>query len=268
MLRSPWVRLVFLLVVASLTTGCLLLFENGGFQSISLHFTIDREIPADEVFDVEVLVHPVEIGIRRRFAQLSGMLMAPEGEPLPESVLLAVVTENEAGRQVDRIRKTVRVREDGGFLETQRVRRDIPAGAMQAISIEPQGVAIPRGTKLFLCLDIVEKRGDLAALVDCSAGEAPGTLETVMVEVVDNAFRPPRAQIEPGQTVRWVFAGSNTSHSVTSADPTQFDSGFIFRTPGDFFEVTFGAETANEDFDYFCRTHQNLQMVGTIEVGG
>lgn len=268
MLRSPWVRLLFLLVVASLSTGCLLLFDGGGFQSISLHFTINQEIPADEVFDVEVLVHPVEIGIRRRFAQLSGNLTAPEGEALPESVLLTVVTQNEAGKQVDRIRKAVRVREDGGFLETQKIRRDIPAGAMQAIAIEPQEMAIPRGTRLFLCLDIVEKRKDLASLVDCGAGEGSGgSLDPVEVRVVDNSFSPRQVQVAPGQAVRWIFAGANTTHSVTSDDPTLFDSGFIFQTPGDFFEVTFGADTAGQDIDYFCRSHRDVQMEGTVQVG-
>jgi len=264
----PWVRIALLCAVALTTTGCLLVFEDGGFQSISLHFSLDREIPADEVFDVEVLVHPNAIGTRRKFAQISGMLMAPEGEELPGEIELLVLTESDNGRLVERIRKSVEIREDGGFKESQRLRRDIPAGATQTVTIEPREVAVPRGTKVWLCLDVVEARGDLQDLIDCSVSGVTDPGEVVVVEVVDNAFRPQLVQIEPGETVRWVFNGSNTNHSVTAVDASLFDSGFIFRTPGDFFELTFGPDQANRRIEYFCRSHRAFQMEGAVEVGG
>jgi plastocyanin len=265
MLR-PGARILALCAVAVSMTGCLLIFEDGGFQSISFHFALDRDIPPGEVLEAEVLVHHVPIALRRNFAQLSGMLMAPEGEELPSQIELIVLTESDTGRRIERVRKTVTVREDGGFKESQRLRRDIPAGATQTITIEPDGVAVPSGTKVWLCLDVVETRGALADLVDCSvASMSPA--ETVVVEVVDDAFRPPQVQIEPGQRVRWVFAGLDTNHTVTSTDSTLFDSGFIFRSPGDFFELTFGPEFAGQRVDYHCRSHRAFQMIGAVEVG-
>jgi plastocyanin len=269
----PFLRKGFLLLVSAtalLATGCVLLFEDGGFQSLTFHFTVDQEIESGEPFAVETLVHPIDIGTRRLFAQVSGMLMAP-GEALPESVELTVVTLAANGRRIDRIRKSLEIREDGGFKESQKLRKDIPAGSMQSITIEPDGAAIPRGTKVWLCLDIVETRRDLASLTDCSIGGNPGAEpgpDTAIVEIQDFQFNPRRRRINVGQTVRWVLAGSDRTHSVTAEDPLDFDSGFDFSSPGDFFEVTFGPQTDGRTYLYYCQSHRPCcQMQGSILVG-
>jgi len=96
----------------------------------------------------------------------------------------------------------------------------------------------------------------------CSGGgTGPGDAGTIQVTA-------PQTVLVPGETVRWVFNGSNTHHSVTAEDASLFDSGFIFQTPGDFFELTFGPDQANRRIEYFCRSHRAFQMEGAVEVGG
>jgi plastocyanin len=253
------------------TTGCVLLFQDGVFQSIAFHFTATQEIAADQPFDVEMLVHPIAIDLKKHYAQLSGRLVPPDGEELPAVVEVRVLTEDAGGKRVDQIRKSVRIREDGGFLESQKLRKNLPAGAVQLITLQPEGVPIPQGTQVHLCLDIVDTRADLDAANDCSDDDGgqpgPGD-ETVVVQIVDTAFNPQRVTIDPGQTVRWVFQGTLTTHSVSAEDATVFDSGFIFRTPGDFFEVTFGQEHDDQTFRYYCRTHHSCcEMQGSVLVG-
>jgi len=262
---------LLVLGAALLAPGCVLLFEDGGFQSMTFHFTVNREVRAGQPFDVETLVHPIQIGTRKHFAQLSGRLAAPAGGELPQTVELIVVTATSSGKQIDRIRKTLAIREDGGFKESQKLRKDIPAGAVQHLTIEPRGLPILQGTKLWLCLDVVERRGDLTSLNDCSASEPAPPDEgsgVVVVQVLDNSFSPRRRRIFPGQTVRWVLAGVDTVHTVTAAEATDFDSGLRFASEGDFFEVTFGPEADNRTFLYYCQSHQDCcQMQGSILVG-
>jgi plastocyanin len=86
------------------------------------------------------------------------------------------------------------------------------------------------------------------------------------VNQVDLTFDPDEIMIEVGDTVHWNW--SQGIHTVTSGDsPGDPDAGDLFDAPLDagnpVFSYTF--DTAGT-YNYFCRPHFSLQMIGTVIV--
>lgn len=88
-------------------------------------------------------------------------------------------------------------------------------------------------------------------------------------------FDPVGLYIQKGQTVRWesrkwgttvtAFHPSNDNHELRIPENAKpFDSGLIGQTIQNTFEWTFDVEGT---YDYFCRYHEILGMVGRIVVG-
>jgi plastocyanin len=84
---------------------------------------------------------------------------------------------------------------------------------------------------------------------------------TNQVSIVDFAFQPDPVTIWVGTTVTWTnMSQFGTNHTVTS-DSGSFDSGNL--APAARFLVTFSAPGT---YNYHCTYHQDLGMVGTIQV--
>ena len=88
-------------------------------------------------------------------------------------------------------------------------------------------------------------------------------------------FNPAGLYIQKGRTVRWesrkwgttvtAFHPSNDNHELRIPENAKpFDSGLIGQTIQNTFEWTFDVEGT---YDYFCRYHEILGMVGRIVVG-
>lgn len=89
----------------------------------------------------------------------------------------------------------------------------------------------------------------------------------VVVQVRDNSFDPQDVAINPGDTVRWVMAGSAAGHTVTDQGGA-FDSGFVFSHAGDSFTHTFTAADDGHTFAYRCTSHYACcRMAGAVRVG-
>jgi plastocyanin len=83
----------------------------------------------------------------------------------------------------------------------------------------------------------------------------------VEVSAIDKrGFDPKTITVAPGTTVRWVNRGQER-HTVTSRDG-KFDSGPM--APGAEFNVTF---VTPGTYEYFCKPHEKMGMVGTVVVG-
>jgi plastocyanin len=99
-----------------------------------------------------------------------------------------------------------------------------------------------------------------------SPSEPPpgGGPQVIVVQVRDNTYEPRTVTISPGDTVRWVFSGPSTTHTVTARDGS-FDSGAIFTGPGTSFERRFN--TAGT-YEYSCQAHSVCCLMrGSIRVG-
>ena len=91
---------------------------------------------------------------------------------------------------------------------------------------------------------------------------APGAVHVVSIS--DDSYDPKSLTIQPGETVRWVFNGSITTHTVTAKDGS-FDSGSIFTSKGAIYERRFDTRGT---FEYACKVHGNCcGMRGSVLVG-
>ncbi|HEV7517995.1 MAG TPA: plastocyanin/azurin family copper-binding protein [Thermoanaerobaculia bacterium] len=114
----------------------------------------------------------------------------------------------------------------------------------------------------------------LAALLASCGGGGGGSTPTspgsggpqvIVVQIKDNEFSPKDVVINPGDTVRWVMAGSAKIHTVTALDGS-FDSGMAFPQTGATFERTFS--TPGKTYEYQCKSHYGCcQMAGAVRVG-
>ena len=101
----------------------------------------------------------------------------------------------------------------------------------------------------------------LGLLVFAPSAWAQGQEVTVRME--DNFFDQANITVEPGTTVTWVQSGDN-SHTTTSYDGL-WDSGMIEGGTDGTFSFTFEEPGT---YDYFCIPHEDLGMVGTVNVSG
>jgi len=79
----------------------------------------------------------------------------------------------------------------------------------------------------------------------------------------DNFFDAADITVKPGTTVTWVQNGNNP-HTTTSYDGL-WDSGLIQPGSGGSFSFTFDEPGV---YEYFCKPHESLGMVGTVTVTG
>lgn len=112
----------------------------------------------------------------------------------------------------------------------------------------------------------------VAVAISCGGGGGGGSSptepagpRTVTVRVTDFSYDPRSITINPGDTVRWLLQGSDTTHTVTALDGS-FDSGTVFTKAGDTFERRFTQE--NVTHNYSCKAHSDCcNMRGSIRVG-
>ncbi len=95
--------------------------------------------------------------------------------------------------------------------------------------------------------------------VFASAAWAQGQEVTVSIE--DNFFDKAEITVEPGTTVTWVQHGQY-GHTTTSYDGL-WDSGLIEGGTEGTYSYTFEEPGT---YEYFCRPHEEVGMVGTVTV--
>ena len=105
-----------------------------------------------------------------------------------------------------------------------------------------------------------------------SEGDAPEPPDDVVVidgtaatvQSLDNTFRAPDIQVEPGTTVTWTNDGRN-EHDVLPVDGDAWGVEVEGFQPGDAYEHTF---TEPGVYDYYCSIHGTTSagMVGSVTV--
>lgn len=259
-----------LLIAALLAGGCLLQ-SQGTLQTLILLFQLTQAIPQGEQFEAHTAVYPNEVRLKGQFVRISGKL-----DPSPGATRVtvqAVGRDPQTGKQLHKFTANVAIQEDGSFSAIQKFKKNIAAGTVQTITIEPSNGSIPRDTQVGICVDVTKKKNDFTPQNSCATSSPPSDDddddgdEVLVIRVQDNAFSPKSVTIQPGDTVRWELTGANTQHTVTAMSGA-FDSGFVFTSAGAFFERTFPASEDGETFEYSCTTHRSCcQMQGSILVG-
>jgi plastocyanin len=108
---------------------------------------------------------------------------------------------------------------------------------------------------LVLLLTAVLLAGCGGGGADAAGGDEPGTpVQTSTVQIVDNDFEPPDAELNAGDTLTWQWAGSSQHNVVGDGleSPVQQDGTFehTFTEPG--------------TYEYQCTLHGG--MSGTVTV--
>ncbi len=258
-----------ILTTLLLFTGGCLLQSQGNLQTLVLFFQLTQPIPQGGAFEAHTAVYPNEVRLKGQFVRISGRLEPP---PAARRVTVeAVGRDPNSGRTLSRFSATVGIDDDGSFSVTKRFKKNIVAGTVQTITIEPVGGVIAADTQVGICVDVTRKKSDLNRGNSCATSSVPPEDDdgddAVVVQVRDNAFEPKSVTILPGDTVRWELNGNDTSHTVTAMSGA-FDSGFVFTSRGAFFERTFPQSEDGETFEYSCVTHKACcEMQGSILVG-
>jgi plastocyanin/uncharacterized Zn-binding protein involved in type VI secretion len=106
----------------------------------------------------------------------------------------------------------------------------------------------------------------LAALVLTTTATAATTVTVQVAPGGDLSFSPSSVSIQPGDTVKWVWADASMPHSVTSgagcASDGRFDSGLQHSSTFTF-SFTF---PSTGTFPYYCIPHCDDGMTGTVNV--
>lgn len=181
-LRPPGLLLV---AAALLSTGCVLVFSPPLGQHFEVAFEQERSLERGKKHVVATWTLADAVDTRKRTLQLSGGFERPAGERLPREVrLVATVTEPPDGKVRQRIKLTADVRPEDRFRVSKKIRRDVAAGSTVEVTVEPVGDDLPTGTRVKLCVDLVEAKRDLDDFPSCAAGTGPTTFAAIQSEVL------------------------------------------------------------------------------------
>ncbi len=254
-----------LLFTLLFTSGCLLQ-SQGTLQTLILFFKLTQSIPQGTEFVAHAATYPNEVKVKGQLVRISGRL-----DPAPAATRItvrAVGVDPATGKQLHKFSATVNIGSDGSYSVVKKFNKNINAGTVQTITIEPANGDIAADTGVGICVDITKKKADFTSANSCATGVSdPGDEDPVTIQVQDNEFSPKSLTIQPGETVRWELTGANTSHTVTAMSG-DFDSGFVFTSQGAFFERKFPQSEDGRTFEYSCTTHKDCcEMQGSIRVG-
>ena len=180
---------------AVVLAACVPIFSNGAFQTLKLLFALSAAIEEGEAQNLQVSVFPQSVKVRKTFVQISGQLTAPGGGELPAKVkALAVFEEMATGRTVQRVSITLNIREGGLFNASKKVKKNIGAGDMMTVTLEPSGGRLAKNTEITLCIDLVKKKSELKNLPACveqdDGGNSGGGGQVTLTSLQNDFFTP------------------------------------------------------------------------------
>ena len=122
-----------------------------------------------------------------------------------------------------------------------------------------------------LSLQKLPSCGLLAAALAAMCGAASAATIEVRVDPSGSfhKFVPEVVNIDPGDTVKWIWAGGTQSpHTVTSGNANTGEHDGLFSSPLKTapYNFSYTFNTAGT-FTYFCAPHREMGMAGTVNVG-
>lgn len=155
-----------------LLAACVPIFTGGLFQTLGLSFRFDGALPQGTETAVLTTVFPESVKLKKNFVRVSGGLGG--GGRLPDAVTLEATFTDATGKTSQRLSLRLGIGGNGSFSGVSRVKKNIGAGETMTVTLEPRGADLPAGAEIQLCVDVVKKRADLAALPDCIAATDDG----------------------------------------------------------------------------------------------
>jgi hypothetical protein len=153
-----------------LLVACVPLFTAGLFQSLNLTFRFDTALPAGEATLVHTAVFPEQVKLKKNFVQVAGRFQSDD--ELPGSVTVkAEVADLESGKVSQRISIKLNVGDDGSFRGSTKIKKNVGAGEMMSVTLEPSGGDLAQGTEVTVCVDLAKNKKALSSLPQCVSGD-------------------------------------------------------------------------------------------------
>ena len=179
---------------ATLTVAaCVPIFSNGDFQTLRLVFELSQTIDEGQEETVQVSAFPLGAKVRKNFVQLSGRLTAAANTELPARVRVLAVFENQSsGKVTQRVPMTLNIRDGGLFSASKRLKKNVGAGDLMTVTLQPTGGALAKSSEITLCVDLVKKKADLKKLPACvEADGGDGGGAAITLSSLQNDFLTP-----------------------------------------------------------------------------
>lgn len=180
---------IALVIGAVLAQGCALDFTGGNFQRLKTFFKLTEALAQGEATLVHTWFFPASVTVKKRWVEVSGRATAPDGGTLPATATVVARFEDMGtGKRQQKVTLKLKIKADGSFSAKKKIKKDISADSLMMVTVMPAGNDLEEGTELTLCVDVVEKKGDLNKVPDCveSGGGGPATL----TELQDDLFTP------------------------------------------------------------------------------
>lgn len=177
---------VALVVAALFTTGCVLDFSGDRFQRLKTFFKLTQAYAQGETALVHTWFFPAQITAKKRWVQVSGLAVAPDGGSLPANVTVVARFEDAAtGKKQQTLTLKVKVAGSGSFSAKKKLKKNISADSMMMVTIKPAGGDLEEDTELTLCVDIAENKKDLNKVPECAdpADAGPATLTELQTDI-------------------------------------------------------------------------------------
>lgn len=190
--RRPLGRLFGLAMLASLllSQGCALDFSADNFQRLKTFFELTVTLTKGEAALVHTWFFPSEVGVKKRWVQVSGRATVPDDGALPSTAtVIARFEDAESGKKLQVVKLKVKIKADGSFSARKKIKKDIAADALMLVTVQPAGNDLEAGTGLTLCVDLAASKGDLGDIPDCVEEDGGGEAAT-LTELQNDFFTP------------------------------------------------------------------------------
>lgn len=193
MTRNIFRFLLCTLIFAIALQGCAFDFTGDNFQRLKLFFKLSQVFSPGNAEIVHTWFFPGAIKLKKFWVQVSGQLTPPDNGNLPNRVtVLARFEDVNTGKVQSRISIPVTIQDDGSFNASKKLTKNVKANSMMTVTIEPTGNALERNTELALCVDVVQKKGDLNTIPSCleSGGDGGGGGAVALSQLQNELFSP------------------------------------------------------------------------------
>jgi hypothetical protein len=179
---------IALLILAVAIQGCALDFSGDHFQRLKTFFKLSQTLAQGEAALVHSWFFPAAIKVKKRWVRISGVASAPTGLPADVTVV-ATFEDMDTGAQQAKVTIKVKIASDGTFSARKKLKKNVIADSLMMVTVQPDGSDLEKDTELTLCVDLVEKKGDLKKIADCAEGGGNGGPAT-LTELQNDIFTP------------------------------------------------------------------------------
>lgn len=173
-----------LLGATLLIQGCAFDFSGGNYQRLKTFFELTETLAKGQATLVHTWFFPAEVGVKKRWVQVSGRLTAPQGGALPaNATVVARFEDMTSGKKLQTVTLKMKIAGDGKFSAKKKIKKDIAADALMMVTVQPVGVDLTAGTQLTLCVDLGASKGDLAKVPACIANTGSATLTELQRDI-------------------------------------------------------------------------------------